>query len=79
MHESTPPPPENTLPVFVNQTGLAGILGISRQRVHQLKSSGQLPAPDGILENVGLIWTLETAQNFFEERNRALGKIGLQE
>lgn len=64
---------------FVSQSGLAKILGVSKQRVSQLKDAGNLPAPHGIVDDESLVWTREAAEQYATERNQALGKISLQE
>ncbi len=64
---------------LVSQSGLAKILGVSKQRVSQLKDAGGLPVPHGIVDDENLVWTREAAERFSAERNRALGKISLQE
>lgn len=74
------PSAETNQPIeLVNQSGLALMLGVSKQRVHQLKEAGALPIPQGIVNGEVPVWHRETAEQFAIERNRALGKVSLQE
>lgn len=64
---------------LVSQAGLAGMLSVSRQRVGQLREAGHLPEPHGLIDEEVPVWTREVAEQFSEQRNRALGKISLQD
>lgn len=47
---------------FVNASGAAALMGVSRQRVAQLMemNSQRIPEPDGMLNNTQPIWLAET-------------------
>lgn len=78
MSETEPTVETSSNPVdLVSQAGFADVLGVTRQRVHQLKEAGDLPAPYGVIDERYPVWDRETAEQFSVERNRTLGKISL--
>ena len=64
---------------LVSQNGIAERLGVSRQRVDQLRHVGALPPPFALIDGRIPVWEQEAAEQFIAERNKVLGKISLQE
>ena len=63
---------------FVTQSGLARELGLSKQRITQLRQEGGLPPPDGILDENTLIWSTVTAAKFRDRRASRYGKASTE-
>jgi hypothetical protein len=65
----------STLPVLLGASEVAELLGVSRQRVHQLRSHTQFPAP--IVEvAMGPLWDERAVQKFGREWARKPGRPG---
>jgi hypothetical protein len=58
---------------YAGVTEVAGLLGVSRQRVSELRSSGTLPAPVAELA-AGPVWRVSTLQRFIETWERKPGR-----
>ena len=57
MQEEQSPEKESDAPLLlVSQVGAAALLGLSKQRVHQLFSEGRLPAPYAIIDGKRACW-----------------------
>lgn len=59
---------------YVNLAGVADQLGVSRQRVSQLWTTGQLPAPDA-LYGTRPLWLVERITRFTKARRAAIAKV----
>jgi excisionase family DNA binding protein len=53
---------------LVTQAEAARLLGVSRQRVHQLVVEGRAPAPFGT-SGSAVVWTREAVERWAERRN----------
>ena len=58
---------------YAGVTEVAGLLGVSRQRVSELRSSGTLPAPVAELA-AGPVWRVSTLRRFIETWERKPGR-----
>lgn len=54
---------------LVSQTGMAALMGVSKQRVSQLKGEGVLPQPFAVIDGRVPVWTEDQALEF------ALGRL----
>lgn len=54
---------------FVNLNGAAKILGVTRQRVGELRDAGRFPAPATEMNGRGL-WTVESVEKFRKQREQ---------
>jgi predicted DNA-binding transcriptional regulator AlpA len=58
---------------LVGAAEVAEILGVSRQRVTQLTSRPDFPAPVAVLA-MGKVWTRDDVQTWADERDERLGR-----
>lgn len=74
-------PSEDRVLSLVSQAGMARALGVSQQRVHQLRLAGALPLPFGILDDKAgrMVWTVDQVTQFTSDRQLSLGKAVLKE
>lgn len=49
---------------LVSQTGMAALLGVSKQRVSQLKNEEKLPLPFALIDERIPVWTEDQALEF---------------
>jgi hypothetical protein len=49
---------------LLSQVGFAAIVGVSKQRIHQLKEAGALPSPIGLVDGGREVWSHEQAQQY---------------
>jgi len=63
----------SNFPDIVGPGEAAEILGVSRQRVHELRSTGQFPRPMVEL-GIGAVWLRATIESFGEHRARKPGR-----
>jgi hypothetical protein len=62
-----------TMPELMSAAEIALELGVSRQRVHQLRSSAAFPAPLADLRG-GAVWSADAVRRFAREWNRKPGR-----
>ncbi len=62
-----------TVEQLVGAAEIAGLLGVSRQRVTQLTGRPDFPAPVAVLA-MGKVWRLDEVEDWIEERDRRLGR-----
>lgn len=55
---------------LVGTAEIATMLGVSRQRVHQLARRADFPAPEAVL-SAGAIWRREAIEQWIERTGRA--------
>jgi len=72
-HEQTRRAEQATLPELMSAAEIADELGVSRQRVHQLRSGAAFPAPLADLRG-GAVWSAEAIRRFANEWTRAPGR-----
>lgn len=58
---------------YAGITEVAGILGVSKQRVSELRSSGRLPAPVAEIK-AGPVWTVSSLERFLDQWDRRPGR-----
>lgn len=57
--------------IYVSSEGVARLLGLSRQRIHQLDKAGEMPEPAARLK-MGAVWRIKDVKRWAKERGREI-------